>query len=664
MAVYTTDLDEGRGDIYTAIGLGRYLEMLGYEMIYLPRDRWYELPQNTGYFVAMLETVDLTSIPDSVTTIAWVRNQAESWVKQPSLSLYNLVLCSSQPSLDLLRVAYPGATGLLPIGVDPELFATTARPEDRVGVVSTVNQWGREREVHAFLRKAPLEFPLALFGERRGMAPELKPFSRGPVSYFALPSLYNQATIVLDDFNHTTAGYGNVNSRVFEALACGATVMTNRSLGLDDLGFGNVAVYRSAAELHDLIDRDLVSSDARKAATEMARTVTERHSYKVRAAEFAELLQNLSTLRPPGSDRLLIGFFPDYRENPYLEMMWSELRRNHAIPIPVGNDLDFGSLFRASEDRPTVFHLNWTAPILGGGRNESERQTRYRQFLRALDDLQERGVPVIWTVHNVLPHECEDPALEAQFRQELADRVDVVHVMCEETARACAGRFQIPESKLRLLPHPSYVDVYPNLVDIDIARYELGLAHEDFVYLYVGKIRPYKGVDLLLDAFDRLSRHQPDAKLLLVGELGRFEGVDEIVQRAWANPNVIANFNSIPDADLQLYMNASNVVVLPYRTALNSGALQLAYSFARPVIAPEVGCLTNQINATTGIGFRWEHGDQALLNAMLAARNLGAEHGRAAHDSAVQNHYLGIAREFAQVVAGAMSAQDRYRDTR
>lgn len=655
MAVYTTDLDEGRGDIYTAVGLGRHLEMIGYEVVYVPRDRWYDLPRSTGYFVAMLETVDPASIPATVTTIAWVRNQTDSWVKHPGLPLYDLVLSSSSASLDLLRDVYPGPVGLLPIGVDPELFAMTARPEDRQGVVSTVNQWGREREVHGHLRTQEAQFPLALFGERRGMAPELVPFSRGPVSFFSLPSLYNQAAIVLDDFNHTTAGYGNVNSRVFEAVACGATVMTNRSVGLEELGLGDLAVYRSAAGLFDLIDRDLHSSDARKAATELRQTVLERHSYRTRATHFAGLLEDLAKTPRSGEDRLLVGFFPDYRENPYLEMMWSDLRRGSAIPIPVGNALDFAPLLRSSEGRPTVFHLNWTAPILGGGRDATERRSRYRSFLEALDGLQERGVPLIWTVHNVLPHECEDPGLEAELRQELADRADVVHVMCEETVRACAGRFEIPESKLRVLPHPSYIDVYPNLVDRDTARYELGLSPDDFLYLCFGKIRPYKGVDLLLNAFDRLSRHVPNAKLLLVGELGRFEDVDEIVQRAGANPNVVTNFNSIPDADVQLYMNATDVVVLPYRTALNSGALQLAYSFARPVIAPEVGCLSSQIEPTTGIGFSWEQGDQALLNAMLTARSLGPEHGTAAYKTAAEHHYLGIGREFAQLVADAIA---------
>jgi glycosyltransferase involved in cell wall biosynthesis len=249
--------------------------------------------------------------------------------------------------------------------------------------------------------------------------------------------------------------------------------------------------------------------------------------------------------------------------------------------------------------------------------------------------------------------------LEAQLRQEIADRVDVIHVMCEETVDLCSGYFDLPQSKVRVLPHPSYIDVYPNLVDQATARYELGLGHGDFVYLHLGKIRPYKGIDRLLDAFDRLARHDPKARLLLVGEPGRFEQLDEIKQRARANPNVISNFNAIPDADLQLYMNAADVVVLPYRTALNSGVLQLAFSFAKPVVASETGCIPNQVDATTGVTFSWDDGGQALLNAMLSARELGPEHGQAAYERAAENHYSEVSKGFSVLVSEALALPER-----
>jgi glycosyltransferase involved in cell wall biosynthesis/2-polyprenyl-3-methyl-5-hydroxy-6-metoxy-1,4-benzoquinol methylase len=644
-AVYTNDLDAGRGDLYTAVGLGRHLEEVGFEVIYLPQERWYEIPEDTHIYVAMLETVDVTRLPAGLTTVAWVRNQTEAWVDRPWLPLYDLVLTSSQLSLEALARVYPGPTGLLSIGVDTELFSPPPGSDERRGVVSTVNQWGREREVLAWLKEKTPDFPLALYGHQRGLAPPLAPYAHGPVSFFALPSLYRQARIVLDDFNHTTAGYGNVNSRLFEAAACGAQVLTNRTLGLEDLGLDDVGVFSSARELFDLIEHGLETEPG----DGTARVVAERHSYRQRALEFTRQLDR-SGEREPGDGAVVVSHYPDYRDNPFTEMMWSVLRSRRGITLPVDERLNFTATIRASRHRPTVFHLNWTAPILGGARDDHERLERHRRFVEAIDEMHANGIPSIWTVHNVLPHECADRELEARLRQEIADRVDVVHVMCTETVAACVEWFEIPESKVRVIPHPSYIDVYPNLVDRATARDALGLREDDFVYLHFGQIRPYKGVDRLLDAFDAVSQLDRDARLLLVGKPGRFEGVRRIVDRARANPRVVGNFNPVPDGDIQLYMNAADIVVLPHQTALNSGALLLAYSFARPVVASATGCIAVQVDDTTGVAFDWSHGPLALQNAMLAARELGPEHAAAGYARAQDVHYLKISKKFAEVV--------------
>lgn len=657
IAVYTADLDAGRGDLYTAVGLGRQLEPMGCEVIYLARDRWYEVPRGTDVYIAMLETVDLTQLPADLTTIAWVRNQTESWVEQPSLGLYDMVLASSTRSLEAIGRHYAGPTGLLRLGVDSELFDLAGRPEDRRGVVSTINQWGREREVNAYLRSRPVEFPLAIYGRQRGIAPELAAYCRGPVSFFALPSLYNEAKVVLDDFNHTTAGYGNINSRLFEAVACGAIVMTSRSTGLDAVGLDDIPVFTTAPELHELVTGQLEDPGALKAAEARANRVRERHSYAKRAAELLAHLDQFGAGTDRRRDGLVIAHFPDYQDSPFTAMMWSTLRAEGAIAVPVANTLDFTAAVRAADHRSAVFHLNWTAPILGPSRDPAVRSRRHRRFLEGLDELHDRGVPLVWTVHNVLPHECADPRLEVQLRQEIADRVDLIHVMCEHTPDACAGYYELPAEKVRVLPHPGFIDVYPNLVDRATARDELGLAADDFVYLHFGKVRPYKGVDALLDAFDRISRRDRSARLLLIGEPGRFEQRDEIIQQARANPAVLSNFSAVPDEDIQLYMNAADVVVLPYRKVLNSGALQLAYSFAKPVVAAAIGCIPHQVDETTGILFDWVNGEHALQIAMQAARGLGPEHGQAAYERAAANHYLDIGRRFQEYVAGAVASR-------
>ncbi|MDJ0923749.1 MAG: glycosyltransferase, partial [Acidimicrobiia bacterium] len=516
------------------------------------------------------------------------------------------------------------------------------------------NHWGTERVAHQLLRERQPDFPLSLFGQDRGIDHSLSRHVRGPISFFALPSLYNQAAIVVDDLLAQNAPFGNTNSRLFEALACGAVTLTNQTLGRDALGLQAVPAYRNASELFDLIHAELDGADLRSTVKALHATILERHTYEYRAAEFiAHLDDTASQTRARRSAPTVIGFFPDYRDNPYQEMMWAQLRDEGAIPVGVDDGFDAVPLVKALSDH-RLFHLSWTAPILGPARTEADRLARYRRFLSLLDTLDTARIPSIWTVHNVLPHECADPSMERSLRQEIADRVDLIHVMCERTASEVSADYQLPAGKVRVVPHPSYIDVYPNLIDQDTARYELGLHPDEMTYLFFGQVRDYKGVDLLLDSFERLHRHRPRSRLIIAGQPGRFPGRPEIEQRARAHPAIISHLHSIGDADVQLYMNAADVVVLPYRQVLNSGAMMLAFSFARPVITAAAGCIPETFDDTTGITFSWDDGEAALYRTMLEGERLRDEGYRhAAYRAAGRHHYREASRAFAELAEEA-----------
>ena len=163
-------------------------------------------------------------------------------------------------------------------------------PDHRAGVVSTVNQWGRERDLYRALRSGPIDFPLRIHGQSRGLPSELAPYGEGPVHFFELPKVYWGASIVLDDSNWTTIGWGAINSRVFEAIAAGALPVTNSTRGLDALGLADVPTYSAPEELNPLVDRLLGDPDGTDALVEkLAAVVRERHSFDVRARDFAEI---------------------------------------------------------------------------------------------------------------------------------------------------------------------------------------------------------------------------------------------------------------------------------------------------------------------------------------------------------------------------------------
>jgi glycosyltransferase involved in cell wall biosynthesis len=630
MAVSTTDLSEGRGDVYTAVGLGRYLERMGYEVVYLPRERWYSPPEGTDVYLGLLDEVDLFRVPPAPARVAWVRNRTAEWVASRSLALYDAVLCSSELSLAEVRRAYAGPAGLLRIGVDHELFrASGAGPTVRAGVATTVNGWGRERELFHALRRIRIDFPLAIYGQQRGLSEDLHPCWVGPASFFGLPSVYREAVLVLDDMNHTTKPYGNVNSRVYEALACGAPVVTNSRVGLAETGLAALPVYGSPEELDAAIHGVLADPDAALArAAELREVVLRDHTFERRAQQLDAFLRGLEPRRRSGP--AVIAYSPDYvRGNPYQRLLYSSAARQGIATVPVAGPGDVLGTRLVDLGPRLVYHLHWTATILGPAPTERDARRRARAFLGELDELRSRGARFVWTVHNVLPHECRFPVVEAELRQELADRADLVCVMCEETADATAAYYTLPRERMVVVPHPGYVGAYPNVIDEARARSELGLRPDDMVFCFFGGIRPYKGIDVLLDAFEEVAAVNPDARLIVVGPAGRFAELPVFEERCRADPRIIANFNRIADRDVQVFLNAADVMVFPHRAVLNSGSVMLAYSFGRPVIAPAVGCVADVLTPDASITFDPTRAG-ALREAMLAAEDLQSPRARRA----------------------------------
>jgi len=655
MAVYTTDFAEGRGDLYVAVGLGRYLERIGYEVIYRSRDAWYDLP-GTSIVIGMLETINPEQLANDIVKIGWVRNSVDEWASHPWLNSFDHMMASSKDAVDLVQDGYIGDVSLVPIGVDLELFRDRPVGADRRGAVFTQNQWGRERTAFRYLRVSPPESPVTIFGIRRGLSEDLIPLSHGSVSFFELPSLYAQAKAVPDDFNHVTAPFGCVNSRIYEAAASGALVMTSQEHGLPELGLEDIVVYNSPDELADLL-REATETDEFDGRRRNVHDVVVRdHSFERRAEQVAGILETVtsnsvrSVNETPEKESL--AFFPDYRDNPYQEMLYSAVRSEGiAVPSPAIDTLDFGPMLRLGQRSNLVFHLNWTAPILAPAGSPASRISRYRDFVAGLDALIDAQIPIIWTLHNLMPHEAKDSQMEARLRHDIAQRATLIHIMNPKTVELTTGLYELPADKVRHIPHPSYVGVYPNLIDPSLARSRLGIARSSLSFLFLGGIRPYKGLEQLLDAFDVLSQRRQDVTLAVAGKPGRFPGVDELEARCLANPRIVSRFESVPPDQIQLWMNAADVVVLPHEQSLNAGSLHLAYGFGRPVVASSAAVHPSEANEQCTILFDWDPRGENLVEAMAQADRLATDPAQQAAFSLGETHdMIAVAAEFRSMV--------------
>jgi beta-1,4-mannosyltransferase len=370
--------------------------------------------------------------------------------------------------------------------------------------------------------------------------------------------------------------------------------------------------------------------------------------------------EGIERVRAAGHDRpIILATWPWDGENPFQALLTRRAEDAGIVTIGMDRlaDLDdpvaLPALLglRTSEHAIVVLHLHWLARVLRGVADETEGLERVAAFVAALDAFRVAGGRIVWTVHNVLPHDTAYPALDMAIREAVVSRADVVHVLSEGTVEAAAPSYEIPASKVLHVPHPSYLGVYPEEITDAEARAHYGIAEDDVVYGFVGNVRPYKGIDELLTAFESIaSTPRPDGRrprLLIAGMPSKDVEIAEVLDRARRDPRVIVDARRIPAEELAIPMRASDVVVLPYRSSLNSGALLLALSFGRPVVASRSPGVTETVGEEAAIIV--EAGDAAALGRSLreADRLLTPEAQHAASATARRFEPDEISRMFA-----------------
>jgi beta-1,4-mannosyltransferase len=137
-------------------------------------------------------------------------------------------------------------------------------------------------------------------------------------------------------------------------------------------------------------------------------------------------------------------------------------------------------------------------------------------------------------------------------------------------------------------------------------------------------MRPYKGLEELLPAFCELEGEK--ARLVVAGRPGDLAYVAHLRSLAGRDPRVTFDPRFVPADEVQLYLNAANIAVLPYRQITTSGAALLAYSFGLPIIAPAIGAFPSLFAPERGVLYA----PGELLAAMQKAQGDDWEATRAA----------------------------------
>lgn len=211
-----------------------------------------------------------------------------------------------------------------------------------------------------------------------------------------------------------------------------------------------------------------------------------------------------------------------------------------------------------------------------------------RFFITHLRLVKLLGGRVVYTAHDAFSHD-DDPKWVSHFGKIYA-LVDRLVVLTEYSCDLVAWQFPELAGKISVVPHGNF--------DFLTGGCEPSLPGSAKTVLFFGHIRRYKGLDVLIKAFNMIVRSHPEARLLVVGDVAE-KGDDihnyEALLSQDAKGNAVFVTQYVDVADIPRYFNSADIVALPYINATQSGVAQLAYSFGRPVVASRAGGLPEQV---------------------------------------------------------------------
>ena len=297
---------------------------------------------------------------------------------------------------------------------------------------------------------------------------------------------------------------------------------------------------------------------------------------------------------------------PEFREKPGLTFrnLRVDQRRDAGLIRKAFRILLFyAKLIRyAAGAKAKIFHILWN--------------NKFQFFDRTLLTFYYKllGKKIILTAHNVNAgkrdgNDTHLNRLTLRIQYRLAEHI-FVHT--EKMKQELMNDFQVEGTRITVIPL-GINNAFPNTdLTATEARQRLNIGNSEKTILFFGRIAPYKGLEYLVGAFQRLLSQPGGYRLIIAGkpETGcdAYWGlVQEAIREDVHRGRILLRADFIPDDETEIYFKAADVFVLPYRYIYQSGVLFLGYNFGLPALAADVGSLKDEIvEGQTGFIFRPE----------------------------------------------------------
>lgn len=309
---------------------------------------------------------------------------------------------------------------------------------------------------------------------------------------------------------------------------------------------------------------------------------------------------------------------PDFRSGNFYQMLLENALLNEEIKILFPDKTQkFLPIFRnILSSKCRLLHIHWIHPFSGFSVKNKFLSLIYsmififeiiliKYFLKT---------KIIWTAHNLRSHISYQPFLENFVRRFFITKVSAIITHCNKSKQYIQKIYGINSDKIHTIPHGNYINCYKNKISRRNARKMLNLKENDLILLYFGRILPYKGINKLIRSFKTIEKVEK-LKLLIVGEPLNNQIRNELVNECNNIKNIITKLRFIENDEIQIYMNASDILIFPFQQILTSGAIFLGISFGKPIIAPKLGCIPETLDENGSFLYN-PHDDNGLFNAL------------------------------------------------
>lgn len=231
-----------------------------------------------------------------------------------------------------------------------------------------------------------------------------------------------------------------------------------------------------------------------------------------------------------------------------------------------------------------VYHFNFIEGTSGNLMSQKLDYLKKKLFINVLKLLKKK---IIWTVHNNIPHETDNKRLTINFMEFMAKKSDKIHIFCTDTLNN--NFLKKYKDKTVLIPHWDYVWNYPKGNISIYSKYDIPTNKK--IILFIGQIRKYKNIELLIKAFVESRLGENDFILLICGKC--WDPVYRRELKNLSNQDVYFDFNFINDFEMESYLRQSQILVAPFNkiSSLNSWTLWMAMSYKKTMMLPLIWCV-------------------------------------------------------------------------